>query len=125
MSDEERRKLEGGHPLHVNGSPAPNESVMDFATEWIVGPLVALDTYNIFDCHDYARIELRVDKDGNPFVIEVNPNPSINREDCIPACAELIGMKYEDFIEHILKSAIARYHAYPPYYHLQSSVLAL
>ena len=86
---------------------------------------ITLDVYNIFDCHDYARIEVRVDKDGNPFVLEVNPNPSINVGDCVPACAELIGLSYEAFIEEILKNAIARYQSRPPYYHLQSSLIAL
>jgi len=82
---------------------------------------IALDTYNILDCHDYGRVEIRVDKEGNPFVLELNPNPSINRNDCVPACAELVGMSYEDFIEEILFSAIKRYKDRPPYYHLQST----
>lgn len=82
---------------------------------------IALDTYNILDCHDYGRIEVRVDKEGNPFVIELNPNPSINREDCVPAQAELLGMNYEDFVEQILISAIKRYKDRPPFYHLQST----
>ncbi len=86
---------------------------------------ICLDVYNILDCHDYARIELRVDKDGNPYVIEANPNPSINMGDCVPASAELIGLSYGDFIEEILKSAIIRYRNRPPYYHLQSGLLNL
>lgn len=86
---------------------------------------ICLDAYNIFDCHDYARIEVRVDKQGNPYVIEINPNPSINRGDCVPNCAEMVGMKYEDFIEEILKEAILRYRARPPYYHLQSAIVSL
>ena len=86
---------------------------------------ITLDTYNIFDCHDYARIEVRVDKSGNPYVLEVNPNPSINRGDCVPNCAALIGLSYEDFIEDILKAAIRRYQAKPPYFHLQSALAQL
>ncbi|OGS01337.1 MAG: hypothetical protein A3G41_02455 [Elusimicrobia bacterium RIFCSPLOWO2_12_FULL_59_9] len=86
---------------------------------------ICLDVYNTFDCHDYTRIELRVDKFGNPFVFEVNPNPSINDGDAVPACAEIIGMNYPDFIEEILKNAVMRYRTRPPYYHLQSSLIAL
>lgn len=86
---------------------------------------ICLDAYNIVDCHDYARIEVRVDRLGNPYVLEINPNPSINRGDCVPNCAEMIGLKYEDFIEDILKEAISRYQARPPYYHLQSSIVSL
>ncbi len=86
---------------------------------------ITLDVYNIFDCHDYARIEARVDKNGNPYILEVNPNPSINMGDCVPACAELIGLPYDRFIEEILKNAISRYQSRPPYHHLQSALLAL
>ena len=52
---------------------------------------ICLDAYNVFDCHDYARIEVRVDKLGNPYILEINPNPSINNGDCVPNCAEMTG----------------------------------
>lgn len=83
---------------------------------------MALDTYNILDCHDYGRIEIRIDKEENPFVLELNPNPSINIGDCVSGAAELIGMSYEDFIEEIVKLCIIRYKTNPPFYHLQSSI---
>ena len=86
---------------------------------------ICLDAYNIVDCHDYARVEVRVDRQGNPYILEINPNPSINRGDCVPNCADMIGQKYEDFIEEIMREAILRYQKRPPYYHLQSSLAAL
>ena len=86
---------------------------------------ICLDAYNVFDCHDYARIEVRVDKLGNPYILEINPNPSINNGDCVPNCAEMTGLNYEDFIDEILREAIARYRARPPYFHLQSALAPL
>ncbi len=84
---------------------------------------IALDTYNILDCHDYGRVEIRVDKNGNPYVLELNPNPSININDCVPACAEMVGMDYGDFLEDIIRMAIKRYKNKPPYYHLQTNLM--
>lgn len=84
---------------------------------------IALDTYNILDCHDYGRVEIRVDKNGNPYVLELNPNPSINVSDCVTACAEMVGMDYGDFMEEIIRMAIRRYKNKPPYYHLQSNLM--
>ncbi|MDO8609984.1 MAG: ATP-grasp domain-containing protein [bacterium] len=84
---------------------------------------IALDTYNILDCHDYGRVEIRVDKNGNPYVLELNPNPSINIGDCVPACAEMVGMDYGDFLEDIIRMAIRRYKNKPPYYHLQTNLM--
>ncbi|MFA4941552.1 MAG: ATP-grasp domain-containing protein, partial [Patescibacteria group bacterium] len=84
---------------------------------------IALDTYNILDCHDYGRVEIRVDKNGNPYVLELNPNPSIDIGDCVSAAAEFIGMNYGDFLEEIIRMAIRRYKNRPPYYHLQQTVI--
>ncbi len=84
---------------------------------------ISLDTYNILDCHDYGRVEIRVDKNGNPYVLELNPNPSINLNDCVPACAEMVGMNYGDFLEDIIRMAIKRYKNKPPYYHLQTNLM--
>ncbi|MFA5318264.1 MAG: ATP-grasp domain-containing protein [Patescibacteria group bacterium] len=84
---------------------------------------IALDTYNILDCHDYGRVEIRVDKNNNPYVLELNPNPSINTDDCVAQVAKLAGMDYGDFIEEIIRMAIERYKNKPPYYHLQTKFL--
>jgi D-alanine-D-alanine ligase len=84
---------------------------------------ISLDTYNILDCHDYGRVEVKIDKNDNPYILELNPNPGININDCVPACGELIGMDYGDFIEEIIRMAIRRYKNRPPYYHLQGNLL--
>ena len=84
---------------------------------------IALDAFNVVGCSDYGRVEVRVDKNGNPGVLEVNPNPSIGPTDCVPTVAALAGMNYGDFLEEVLRLAIRRYRDRPPYYHLQMSTL--
>ncbi|HSM04168.1 MAG TPA: ATP-grasp domain-containing protein [Longimicrobiales bacterium] len=84
---------------------------------------IALDAYNVLGCSDYGRAEVRVDGEGNPYVLEVNPNPSIGPTDCVPSVAKLAGMAYGDFLEEILRLAINRYRDRPPYYHLQMTTL--
>jgi D-alanine-D-alanine ligase len=84
---------------------------------------IALDTYRILDCHDYGRVEIRVDKNNNPYVLELNPNPSLNQDGVFSASAEVIGLDYADFLEEIIRLAIKRYKDNPPYYHLQPNIL--
>ncbi|MFH1427372.1 MAG: ATP-grasp domain-containing protein, partial [Patescibacteria group bacterium] len=84
---------------------------------------ISLDTYNILDCHDYGRVEVKVDRNNNPYVLELNPNPSINVNNCLPRVAKLAGMDYGDFLEEIIRMAIKRYKNKPPYYHLQTNTL--
>lgn len=80
---------------------------------------MALDVYNIFDCHDYAKIEFRVDKNGNPYVIELNPNPPIATDDFTAMAAKLAGYSYKDLVEEIIWMAVQRYKDKPPFHHLQ------
>jgi len=94
-----------------------NKKLISLITE------ISLDTYNILDCHDYGRIEVRVDENDNPYVLELNPNPSINIGNCLPKAAELAGMDYGDFIEEIIRMSIKRYKNRPPYYHLQGGII--
>jgi D-alanine-D-alanine ligase len=82
-----------------------------------------LDTYNILHCHDYGRVEIRVDKDNNPHVLELNPNPSINNGNEVPKAAALVGLDYGDFLEEVIRMTIERYKKHPPYYHLQSNII--
>jgi len=43
----------------------------------------AIQVFKLFECRDYARVDFRVDRDGRPYVIDVNPNPDISpRPDC-------------------------------------------
>jgi D-alanine-D-alanine ligase len=113
----------GGRPVSDYGivvqTPAKNISKR---LEALISE-IALDTYNILDCHDYGRVEIRVDKDDNPYVLELNPNPSINIDDIVPYVAELTGMNYGDFLDEIIYLAIKRYKNRPPYYHLQTNII--
>jgi D-alanine-D-alanine ligase len=70
---------------------------------------LALKTYRVVECRDFGRVDFRVDRDGKPYVLEINPLPSLSTEDVFKLVAENIGITYEDIIGKILNSAIKRY----------------
>ncbi|MBU0767330.1 ATP-grasp domain-containing protein [Patescibacteria group bacterium] len=70
---------------------------------------IALDMFSIFDCRDFAEIEMRIDRDGNPFVLEINPNPGIEPTDFLTAAAKLAGYDYGELVESIIWSAVEWY----------------
>ena len=38
---------------------------------------IVLHTYRVFECRDYARVDMRIDANGQPWILEVNANPDI------------------------------------------------
>ncbi len=51
----------------------------------------------------YARLDLRMDKSGDIYVLEANPNAAITHDDELALAAKKAGYKYEQLIERVLK----------------------
>jgi D-alanine-D-alanine ligase len=70
---------------------------------------VVLRTHRAVGCTDISRTDIRLDKNGIPYVLEINPLPGLDpKESNFPLMAYAAGMKYEDLIEAIVKSASER-----------------
>jgi D-alanine-D-alanine ligase len=70
---------------------------------------LALKTYNAVECRDFGRVDFRVDSQGRPYVLEINPLPSLSTEDVFMLLAKNIGISYPEMIGKILNSALKRY----------------
>ena len=70
---------------------------------------LALKTYNAVECLDFGRVDFRVNQEGKPYVLEINPLPSLSTEDVFMVVAKEIGISYEEIIGKILNSALKRY----------------
>lgn len=73
---------------------------------------VVLRAYRILGCRDWSRIDVRLDADGIPNIVEVNPLPGIlpNPEDnsCLPKAARAAGLSYDQLIQSALLAAAER-----------------
>jgi D-alanine-D-alanine ligase len=67
-----------------------------------------LKVYRLFGCKGYARVDMRLDKDGNVNIIELNPNPDISPGTGAARQATAAGMTYAKFIDKIIQSAFER-----------------
>jgi D-alanine-D-alanine ligase len=56
----------------------------------------------------YGRVDLRVDAQGQPFVLEVNPNPDISDSAGLSRMAKAAGWEYQDLIAKIVDEALSR-----------------
>lgn len=70
-------------------------------------------TYKVLNCKDWARIDVRLDANGNPNIIEINPLPGIlpKPEDnsCFPKAARAAGLTYSDLINSVAYFGAQRY----------------
>jgi D-alanine-D-alanine ligase len=69
---------------------------------------LALRTYQAVDCRDFGRVDFRVDKQGRPWVLEINPLPSLSTEDVFNYIAKTKGLTHYQIINRILEAALAR-----------------
>lgn len=72
---------------------------------------IAIDTYNIADCKDYGKVEIKVDAKDNPYVIKINPLPWLYdfKSRGMSASAKLAGISFSDLLEEIIRLAVDRY----------------
>ena len=69
---------------------------------------LALEAFNGLGCRDFARIDFRVSEKKQVFILEVNPLPSLARDDYFAMIAELMGIPYERMINMMFEAALDR-----------------
>ena len=75
---------------------------------------VALKTYLAVECLDFGRVDIRVDRAGHPYVLEINPLPSLSTEDVFMFVAKAQGLTYEAIINKVVDAALVRHGLIPP-----------
>ncbi|MBU0666743.1 MAG: ATP-grasp domain-containing protein [Nanoarchaeota archaeon] len=69
---------------------------------------VALKCYKLLEATSYARVDMRF-KEGVPYVLEINHNPSIGEEGCgFVRSANSYGLSYKNMIKKILDCTIEK-----------------
>jgi len=74
---------------------------------------VALDAYKTLRCRDWSRIDVRLNSDNVPNIIEINPLPGIlpdpKENSCFPKAARTAGISYDEMLNKVLFVAARRY----------------
>ncbi|MBI3398929.1 MAG: D-alanine--D-alanine ligase [Deltaproteobacteria bacterium] len=96
------------NPLEIFKCPADidNKLKKDIET-------VCRDAFNILNIKDWCRIDIRLDGEGRPHILELNPLPGIlpdpKNNSCFPKAARAAGMNYDELINTVLDTACKRY----------------
>jgi D-alanine-D-alanine ligase len=92
------------HSADYNPStPAPAHDLPE-ATRRRMSDL-AKAAYRLLGCRDYARVDFRLTAAGEPFILEVNPNPEISTDSGFGNSAEL---SLSQFIVKLAEQAMSR-----------------
>jgi D-alanine-D-alanine ligase len=70
---------------------------------------VAQVAYSALGLRDYGRIDIRLTREQEVYLLEANPNPYIAFGEDMANAAERAGLDYYAFIEHIVEEAVTRY----------------
>lgn len=66
---------------------------------------VAEKCWSVFALSGYARIDLRVDAKGRPWIIDVNANPCLSPDAGFQAATAASGLVFAEVVEHLLQAA--------------------
>jgi D-alanine-D-alanine ligase len=69
---------------------------------------VACEAHEALGCRDVSRVDLVVDADGTPFVLECNTSPGMTEMSLLPMAAAAAGMTFQDVVSRVTRAALAR-----------------
>lgn len=70
---------------------------------------ISLATFRACHLHDYARVDIRIDAAGRPFVLEINSMASLGDGGSYVAAAQAAGIDYAQLIQRIVEVTTERY----------------
>lgn len=70
----------------------------------------AVQLHRHMGCMDYNRADFRIDENGHPFFLELNPAPGISEDDSFTLCCECHNFKMDWVLEQIVYNAVNRFH---------------
>lgn len=70
---------------------------------------ISLATFRACHCKDFARVDLRVDADGNPYVLEINSMAALGASASFVLAARTADYSFSQLVNRILDTARQRY----------------
>ena len=66
---------------------------------------LAVDSYRALDCRGMVRIDFRINRDGDPFILELNTLPGMTEHSLVPKAAAKMGLSFPELCDKIISSA--------------------
>jgi len=97
-------KWDTGSPDDLGSVPVCPASLAQKLAERLVR--IAETAWRAMQGKGYGRVDLRVDEQGRPWVLEVNPNPDLNDDAGLSRMAKAAGWDYAELVRRIAEVAL-------------------
>ncbi|GAV32062.1 d-alanylalanine synthetase [Coriobacteriaceae bacterium EMTCatB1] len=67
---------------------------------------LARRVHELIGCRHVSRVDMVVDADGTPFVLECNTSPGMTETSLLPMAAEAVGIGFQDLVERLVRMAL-------------------
>lgn len=72
---------------------------------------LSLEAFNAVGCQDWGRVDLMVDEQGKPQLLEVNTLPGMTDHSLVPMAAKAQGYSFPELVLAVIEAARQRYSA--------------
>lgn len=88
-------------------------------TAYLLEPEIDRDTYRLvhdlawkafqsLGCRDFGRVDLIVDRDSGPQLLEINTIPGFTPHSLLPKAAAHIGIRFDELVDRLVEMALRR-----------------
>jgi D-alanine-D-alanine ligase len=110
----ERKTGIGLHALEAAADSGP-DAPLEHVTEGLLGPglearlgEIALRAFQLLECHDFARVDFKLDRGGDPVFLEINPLPTFAPDGTFGILAELEGCSLAEMLGRCVAAGLER-----------------
>ena len=69
---------------------------------------IALQAHQLLDCRDFSRVDMRLDPQGKPVVLEVNTIPGFTSRSLLPMAGQKLGIGFGQLCDQLIRIALKR-----------------
>jgi D-alanine-D-alanine ligase len=70
---------------------------------------IAIRAFDVLGCRDYSRVDLIVDKEEGPQLLEINTIPGFTPHSLLPKAAARAGIEFDSLVDRLVRMALQRH----------------